>query len=120
VYAGYGAAAARTVTIRVPMPDRSHSAFTLTPSTKRPRSAGAAEAAYQQAVRARWRALALVIKAMLVAVHAGIVTFEDAFLGYVVLPGGVTVSQHLLPYVNRALEEGHLPALPQEAWSDQG
>lgn len=112
VYAGKRVTVARTVTIRVPMPDRNHSAFRLTPSTKRPRSATAAEAAYQQAVRARWRALALVIKAMLVAVDAGIVTFEDAFLGYTVLPGGATVSQHLLPYVNQAIQDGHLPALP--------
>lgn len=105
--------ARRTVTIRVPMPDRNHSAFTLTPATKRPRSATAAQAAYDAAVRARWRALALVIKAMLVAVQAGIVTFEEAFFGYTVLPGGATVSQHLLPLVDRAIEDGHLPALPE-------
>lgn len=105
---------ARTITIRVPMPSRDHPQFTHTPQTKVRRSATAAEAEYNKAVRARWRALALVIKAMLVAVDEGIVSFEDAFLGYTVLPGGSTVGQHLLPFVNRAIEEGHLPALPQE------
>jgi hypothetical protein len=106
VYAG------RTVTIRVPMPDRGDRQYTHTPTTKVRRTAAAAQAEYDKAVRARWRALALVIKAMLVAVSAGIFTFEEAFFGYTVLPGGATVSQHLLPFVNHAIEEGHLPALP--------
>lgn len=102
----------RTVTIRVPMPKRDDPQFLLTPSTNRRRTATAAKAEYDKATRARWRALALVIKAMLVGVEAGIVTFEEAFFGYTVLPGGATVSQHLLPFVNQAIEDGHLPALP--------
>jgi hypothetical protein len=108
----------RTITIHVPMPARDHPQFTHTPNTKVRRSASAAQAEYDKAVRARWRALALVIKAMLVGVEAGIIAFEDAFLGFTVLPGGATVSQHLLPYVNQAIQDGHLPALPATMRSD--
>lgn len=111
---GSRTAPARTVTVRVPMPDRGHSSFVLTPSTKRPRSVTAAEAAYNQAVRARWRSLALVVKAMLVAVDAGILTFEEAFLGYTELPDGGTVSQHVLSRVNHAIETGDLLALASD------
>ena len=54
----------------LPMPERDGREFTHTPAKNQRRSAAAAEAAYEQAVRQRWRALALVIKAKLEAVEA--------------------------------------------------
>ena len=51
----------RFIRFIVELPDRSE--FLLTPSRKQRRSPAQAEAAYDQAVRQRWRALALVIKA---------------------------------------------------------
>ena len=54
----------------LPMPERDSREFTHTPAKNQRRSAAAAEAAYDQAVRQRWRALALVIKAKLEAVEA--------------------------------------------------
>lgn len=39
-----------------------------------------------QAERARWRALALAIKAKFVAVESGVETFEEAFLAQIVVP----------------------------------
>lgn len=63
-----------------------------------------------QEVRSRWRALLLSIKARLSAVEAGIETFEAAFLPYVVLPGGRTVSSVVLPLVASAYETGAMPA----------
>lgn len=39
-----------------------------------------------QAQRARWRALALTIKAKFVAVESGVETFEEAFLAQIVVP----------------------------------
>lgn len=42
--------------------------------------------AVAQAERARWRALALAIKAKFVAVESGVETFEEAFLAQIVVP----------------------------------
>lgn len=46
----------------------------------------AAQRAWEQACRSRWRALHLTIKAKLVSVEAGIETVEEAFLAQVVVP----------------------------------
>jgi hypothetical protein len=68
------------------------------------------EEAYQQAVRQRWRALALCIKAKLEAVAAGIVTFEEEFLAHMVLPSGETVAEWFAPQLESAYETGQMPA----------
>lgn len=74
------------------------------------------KAAWQQACRQRWRALALVIKAKLEAVESGITTFEDEFLAHIVMPDGQTVSSHLLPRIAQAYEQNKmLPLLPPPA-----
>lgn len=66
---------------------------------------------WEQACRQRWRALALVIKAKLEAVDAGIATFEEEFLAHVMLPGGETVGSYMTPQIKRAYETGEMPAL---------
>lgn len=72
-----------------------------------------AQAAYEQDVRQRWRALCLCIKAKLEAVQAGITTFEDEFMAHIVLPGGRTVSEHARPMIREAYESGTVqPLLP--------
>lgn len=45
----------------------------------------------EQAARQKWRALKLLVKAKLEAVDAKIVTFEEAFVGDIVMPDGRTV-----------------------------
>jgi hypothetical protein len=92
------------------MPDPDAEEFTLTPTGKA-RSSSAAREAWEQAGRQRWRALALVVKAKLEAVSAGIATFEEEFLAYLVLPDGRTVGAHALPAVERAYATGHVPLL---------
>lgn len=67
--------------------------------------------AYDQEIRSRWRALALVIKAKLEAVESGIAEFEDEFMAHIVLPGGQTMSEHARPLIARAYETGHVPPL---------
>ena len=57
------------------------------------RTPAQAAAAHERAVRERWRALALTIKAKVTAVEAGIVTFEEEFLAHVVLADGQTVGR---------------------------
>lgn len=99
----------RRVVFHLGLPDRAK--FKLTPVTERLRSPEAQEAAYEQAVRQRWRALALVIKAKLEAVEAGISEFEDEFLAHIMLPGGQTAGDWLRPQIARAYETGQMPPL---------
>jgi len=95
----------RQVRFLLPMPDRTSRDFTRTP-TGRTRSESEAQRTYEQAVKQRWRALALVIKAKLEAVAAGIVTFEDEFAMHMILPDGRTVRDHVLPAIEQAYETG--------------
>lgn len=100
----------RQIRFTLPMPDSHERAFTLT-ETGRARSPAAAEAAYEQAIRSRWRALALVIKAKLEAVQSGIVSFEDEWATHVVLPDGSTVRDRLFPYIDSAYATGTVPPM---------
>lgn len=100
----------RQIKFRLPLPDPDADEFTLTP-TGRERTAKASGEAYEQAVRQRWRALALVIKAKLEAVEAGISTVEDEFLAHIALPDGRTVSDWLSPQLGAVYDRHTMPAL---------
>jgi hypothetical protein len=105
------AIADRRVLFRLPLPDRNDREFRFTAVRRERRSdAGAAEA-YEQAVRQRWRALLLIIKAKLEAVEAGIVTLESEFLAHIVLADGTTVYDQVAPRLALAYERGEVPAL---------
>ena len=67
--------------------------------------------AYEQAVRQRWRALALVIHAKLEAVDTRIVDFDSEFLAHLVLPSGETVGDAVGPGLAEAYRTGKTPAL---------
>jgi hypothetical protein len=94
----------------VPLPDRNAPEFART-ATGRRRTANSEQEAYEQAVRQRWRALALVIKAKLEAVESGIESFEQAFLANILLPDGQTVGQWMVPQVEQAYLTGKMPGL---------
>ncbi len=100
----------RSIRFELPMPDANDREFTRT-DTGRTRSETAAADAYEKAVRQRWRALALVVKAKLEAVASGISTFEDEFLASTVLPGGATVADTVRDHVAEAYVTGRVPAL---------
>ncbi|GJJ23707.1 hypothetical protein [Mycolicibacterium mageritense] len=102
------ALAGRQVRIWVPMPSRSE--FAKTP-TGRPRTANATDEAHEQAIRQRWRALALVVKAKLEAVDTGITTFDEEFLAHIVMPNGRTVADEVIPKMTAALAGESVPAL---------
>jgi hypothetical protein len=101
----------RQVRFLLPIPDRNDRQFTQTPTRRTPRSTAQAEAAYDQAVRQRWRALNLVIKAKLEAVETGIVSFENEFLAHLVLPNGETVGEWVQPQMDEVYGSGAMPAL---------
>ena len=103
----------RQIRFILPLPDRENPDFTRTPTGKS-RTATAAEAAYEQAVRQRWRALSLMVKAKLEAVASGIVTFEEEFLPHTVLPSGRTVAQEIMPAVKSAYATGAVTPLQIE------
>ena len=94
----------------LPMPDRNDKRFQET-QTGRARAKDAAFKEWEQSCRQRWRALALVIKAKLEAVEAGIAIFEDEFMANIVLPNGGTVSQFMLPQIRDAYRTGEMPKL---------
>jgi hypothetical protein len=82
--------------------------------TKRgPRHKEISHKLWEQACRASWRALLLVIKAKLEAVEAGISVFEDEFLAHIVMPDGHTVAEHIKPAIADAYNSGKMvPLLP--------
>ena len=102
--------AARQIRFLLPLPDPADPAFTLTPTRQR-RTAIQASKAHEQAVRQRWRALALIVKAKLEAVESDIVTFEEEFAMHMVLPDGRRVAQHVGPAIESAYLTGQVPAM---------
>jgi len=100
--------AERLVKFSIAMPDPKSREFTH--HSRGARTASAAYEAWEQAGRQRWRALALVIKAKLEAVSAGITTVEDEFLAHTVLPDGSTVGEWAKPQLAIAYERGAMPS----------
>src|SRR5574340_152036 len=98
----------RRYRITLPMPDREQ--YRLT-DTGRERSASSQDAAYEQATRQRWRALALWIKAVLEAAESGIVTLEDVMQPYTVLPNGLTAGEWLAPQIEAAYLNHRMPPM---------
>lgn len=96
----------KNVRFMLPLPDRNDREFTHTSARNTRRSESAIDAAYEQAVKQRWRALTLIIKAKLEAVAAEIVTFEDEFAMHMLLPDGTTVRSHVIPEIENAYRTG--------------
>ena len=99
----------RQIKFMVDLPPRNRKDFTH--SSRGARTLEAATAAWEQACRQKWRALALVIKAKLEAVEAGITTVENEFLAHTVLPGGETAGEWLNPQIDQAYLTGAMPSV---------
>jgi hypothetical protein len=65
----------------------------------------------EQAARQKWRALLLLVKAKLEAVDANIATFEEAFVGDIVMPDERTVWESAREPIKLAYETGKPVAL---------
>lgn len=81
----------RRVMMRLPLPDKDQRSFTHTETRGARRSPEAAQAAWEQACRAKHRALALIVKAKMEAVASGIVEFDQEFYAHLVMADGRTV-----------------------------
>lgn len=105
----------RFIRFELPLPDPKERRFTHVKHRGRyfeqVRTENQAAEAYEQEIRRRWRALALVIKAKLEAVESGITSFEHEFMAHIVLPDGKTVGQHVTPRIEEAYATGNLPRL---------
>lgn len=61
--------------------------------------------------RRLWRSLLLCIKGKLVAVSDGLKTFEQEFIGSIVMPNGKTADEIILPQIQEARRLGIMPTL---------
>lgn len=94
------------IEMKVPLPNQDDEKFCTTPTGRKTRSEDAAFREWEKEIRRRWRSLCLVIKALLVGIDDGVLTFEQAFMSYMVWGNGLTTSQLLLPTIHHALETG--------------
>lgn len=103
--------AGRMVRFTIKLPSRADKAFTtyMRGSVRYQREPNSAEKLWEQACRQKWRALALVIKAKLEAVEAGITTVEDEFLAATLLADGRTYGEHAKAELDRIYAEGGMP-----------
>lgn len=107
----------RHIKFVIQIPDRNSTEFTEYTQRGRVwlRTESVALKLWEQAKRQRWRALALVVKAKLEAVEAGISEFDDEFMAHIVLPNGSTVGQTIKPHIDKAYLDGKMPRFLLEA-----
>ncbi len=96
------------IQIQVPMPKRDE--FITTP-TGRKRTESQINREYDKAVRQKWRALVLAVKAKLEAIESGISTLEKEFLAFVVMPDGNQLGDHVIPNLKQIAETGKMPKM---------
>lgn len=106
-------ASERHVQFVLPLPARDDPEFTEYQRGSQTwlRSESEAIKRWEQACRQRWRALALVIKAKLEAVEAGITDFESEFLAHTLMPDGQTFGAWALPQLEEVYATGQMPPL---------
>lgn len=95
------------VLIQFKMKDRQVKYIQAMPKRERYNS----QSAYEQAVRQRWRSLAILIKGKLDAVENGTVTFEQEFYAFVVLPSGNTIYEETHQAVGQMYLTGQVQKL---------
>ncbi|MHB0998188.1 MAG: hypothetical protein ACYC27_03000 [Armatimonadota bacterium] len=99
----------RMIRFKLDMPKMEQ--FKYTEARKLPRTQEQIRTAWEQACRARWRALFLVVKAKFVAISEGITTFEDEFLANIILPDNTTAGDWIKPQIQRSYESGRMPLM---------
>lgn len=114
----------RRIRFVLPLPSRTADEFIYTAHrnswNRRTRSIDSQHKAYEQAIRQRWRALTIAIKAKLEAVETGIATFEEEFMAYVLLPSGQTVGEWMTPQIEASYASGRMPPLMLTAGGHDG
>ena len=98
----------RRIKFVIPIPPVSD--YTKTPEG-RARRVELVQPAWEQGCRAKWRALALIIKAKLEAVKSGVSLFEDEFVAYTIMPDGRTVGEIIHPAIEETYRTGKMPPM---------
>jgi hypothetical protein len=101
----------RSYVLRLTMPDPQDAEFWMTPAQRHRRSDEQAYAAWEQACRVKWREIALLMKAKLVAVSSEAVSFEDEFLAYTMLPDRSTMGEWAVDQLEYMCQSGQMPEL---------
>lgn len=101
----------RQIRFILPIPDKADKKFWYTPGRRNKRTEEQAYAAWEQACRAKWRSLYLIIKAKLEAVESGISTIEREFFYDIVLPDGQTIGEYMAPQLESVYATGEMPPL---------
>lgn len=101
----------RRIKFNLPLPDKNDKSFTLTPSGRKRKEPKQIEEAFEMAVRQKWRALNLVVKAKLEAVDSGITCFEHEFMAHILLPDGQSVGDFMTPQIDEAYKNGKMPLM---------
>lgn len=96
------------VQITVSLPDR---AEFMKSETGKSRTESAINNQWDQAIRQRWRALLLTIRAKLEAVECGISTLEQEFMAFVMMPDGRPLGDILIPKLHEIAKSGKLPRM---------
>jgi len=66
----------------------------------------------EQETRRRWRVMLITMKAMIESVESGLLSFDEAFLAHIVVPGkALTLGAMLVPKLNDLYQGLSLPAL---------
>lgn len=100
----------RPVKMTLVLPNRDD--YELTPNG-RARKESQIDEHWKQAVRQRWRALLLVIKAKLEVIDIGLSTIEREFMADLMLPDGQTIAQWVHPQLDEIYKQNKmLPLLP--------
>jgi hypothetical protein len=106
------------IIIRMPLPPRDDEQFTKARQSTGQRDRfrtidrkpDTAADLWEQACRAKWRALLLCIKAKLEGVASGVETIEQAFCAHIVLPTGETINEWRERHAGQ-LSAGKMPPL---------
>lgn len=108
----------RPYSIVITLPNKDYEGFRVTPGGKPQRTEDQAYTAWEQACRVKWRELALLIKAKVVAITSGAASFENEFLAYAMLPNRITVGEWAECQLAQMAAKGEMPELlprPQKA-----
>ena len=101
----------RRVRFTLPLPDKNAEAFVAKGGNQNIKKGSFNQSVYDQAVRSKWRALLLAIKAKLESVESEIETFDEAFMAQLVLPNNETVGKWAAPQIELAYSSGKMPPL---------
>jgi hypothetical protein len=83
----------------------------VTEGIERRRSPEQVQAAVDNELKRRWRALLLIVKAKLELIASGGSTFEVEFLAHTMLPNGQTVGEVMIPRIAKSYADGTMPPL---------